>query len=154
MKLRLSLILVCCLAIGCNKNIRPEKPDSLIAKDQMTNILYDLYVINGAKNVNRALLEKEGFEPEQYVFRKYNIDSLQFAKSNNYYAFDPEEYREIVEEVRLRLEVEKDKTQELQKAEQMNNKRRQDSIKKASNRTKKVIDSSKIRIKPVISEEN
>lgn len=154
MKLRLSLILVCCLAIGCNKNIRPEKPDNLIGKDQMTNILYDLYLINGAKNVNRALLEKHGFEPEQYVFKKYNIDSLQFAKSNNYYAFDPDEYRKMVEEVRIRLEVEKDKAQELQKAEQISNRQRQDSIKKATNRAKKVVDSSKIRIKPLISADN
>jgi hypothetical protein len=120
------------LAISCNESVRVKKPDNLIAKEKMSDILYDLYTINAAKGVNRKLLETNGFIPETYVLRKYDIDSAQFAVSNSYYAFDTESYKDIVEKVKARLEKEKAKYEDLSEAESLVERSKRDSIKKTN----------------------
>jgi hypothetical protein len=124
------ILLLCFLVIACTGNGRPKKPDNLISKDKMSEVLYDLYIINAAKGVNRKLLEANGFVPETYVLTKYNIDSLQFALSNTYYSFDTNAYKTIVEQVKSRLEREKEELEALQKTEDKAAKRKQDSINK------------------------
>jgi hypothetical protein len=121
---------MCFFIAACNGNVRPKKPDNLISKDKMSEVLYDLYVINAAKGVNRKLLETKGFIPETYVLTKHNIDSLQFAESNVYYAFDTETYQDILEQVKLRLQKEKAKYEAVQKAVDKATEIRRDSINK------------------------
>ncbi|OZV70582.1 DUF4296 domain-containing protein [Winogradskyella aurantia] len=138
---------------GCSGRVKPKKPDNLISKEKMTEILYDLYIINGAKNVNKKLLEEKGFAPKTYVLRKYNIDSTQFAESNTYYAFDPDAYRDLVERIKTRIENEKESVEELQKKERQEAKLRQDSIKSINNNKaiqKKINIDTTISIKPNI----
>ena len=96
------------LAMACNSSDKHKKPENLIPKDKMTNVLYDLYIINAAKGVNRKLLEDNGVIPEDYVLTKHNIDSTQFAESNVYYAFNADDYNDIVETVKDRIEKEKE----------------------------------------------
>lgn len=124
-------ILVCLvLMVSCNENNKPPKPDNLISKDKMERILYDLYVINAAKGVNRKLLEDKGIVPETYILNKHQIDSVQFANSNAYYAFDPDVYKEMVEKIKNRLENDKKTFEDLEKKEGIKAKRRRDSIRK------------------------
>ncbi|WP_339751505.1 DUF4296 domain-containing protein [uncultured Winogradskyella sp.] len=124
------LIVLSLLIIACNENDKPKKPDNLISKNKMSEILHDLYIINAAKGVNRKLLETNGFVPETYVLTKYNIDSAQFADSNTYYAFNTDVYKDIVDKVKARLEKEKEEFGELQKIEGKAAKRKRDSINK------------------------
>lgn len=124
------IIVLSFLIIACNGIDKPKKPDNLISKDKMAEVLYDLYVINAAKGVNKKMLESNGFNPENYVLKKYNIDSLQFVDSNMYYAFNTEAYEAIIEQVKARLEKEKDEVEALQKAEAEAEKIRRDSINK------------------------
>ncbi len=121
------IVVLCLLVIACNGNGKPKKPDNLISKDKMYEVLYDLYVINAAKCVNRKLLEASGFMPETYVLTKHNIDSLQFVDSNMYYAFDPDVYEAIVAKVKVRLEKEKVEFEAVQKTEVKAAKRVRDS---------------------------
>ncbi|BAO75905.1 DUF4296 domain-containing protein [Winogradskyella sp. PG-2] len=128
------IIVLCLLVFACNKDDKPKRPDNLIPKDKMSNILHDLYIINGAKGVNRKLLEANGFMPETYLLTKYNIDSIQFADSNAYYAFNTEEYKSIVSEAKARLEKEKVEFEELQKIEGQAAKIKRDSISRINKR--------------------
>lgn len=93
--------------VGCNSVDRPKKPENLIGKEKMSDIMYDLYILNAAKGVNRKLLERNGIIPMDYIYDKYNIDSLQFAESNTYYAYDIKTYTAIVEEVKKELKKDK-----------------------------------------------
>lgn len=133
------------MAISCDSSDRVKKPDNLIPKEKMSEILYDLYIINAAKGVNRKLLEKNGLVPETYILTKYNIDSTQFSDSNTYYAFKTEEYKVIVSDIKARLEKEKIEFEELQEKDGKQAKSRRESIKKHAKRRKdsikKVIDS-------------
>lgn len=95
--------IICCVffAVGCNNN-SVEKPDNLIGKDKMTAILYDISLLEAIKNqnINGGLSSKAG---NQYIYKKYKIDSVQFVKSNKYYAANVEEYKKMFEEVKARL---------------------------------------------------
>lgn len=95
------------LLVACGDSNRPPKPDNLIPEETMSEVMYDVFVLNAAKGINKKILETNGILPESYVFDKYNIDSLQFAKSNDYYSYDPETYEGIIERVKVRLELAK-----------------------------------------------
>ncbi|MCT4630620.1 DUF4296 domain-containing protein [Winogradskyella sp.] len=131
MKQVIYIVILLVLFSSCDTQGKPKKPDNLIGKDKMENILYDLYVINAAKGVNRKLLETKGIVPETYVLKKHEIDSAQFADSNAYYAFDPDLYKSIVEKVKVRLEKEKKAFEAIEKNEVKTSKRKRDSIRKA-----------------------
>jgi hypothetical protein len=84
-----------------------EKPENLIPKDQMTEIYYDLAIINAAKKTNPSRLENYQFETMSFIYNKYGIDSIQFVKSDIYYASIPMEYEGMYKMIEARLEDEK-----------------------------------------------
>lgn len=90
--------------VGCNNNAIP-KPDNLIEKDKMVSILYDISLLEAIKNqnINGGISTKMSNE---YIYKKYKIDSAQFAKSNKYYASDIEGYKKMFEEVKAKLSKE------------------------------------------------
>jgi hypothetical protein len=116
----LKYILLIALIISCkNNNIeRPKKPNNLISKDKMIEIIYDISIINSAKGVNKKLIENKGISPEDYIYKRHNIDSLQFALSNEYYAFNLKTYEAIYNSVKEKLEKDKKHFQAIIKAEQ------------------------------------
>lgn len=98
------VLVIVCLTLSffsCNNNA-VEKPDNLIDKDKMTDILYDMSLLEAIKtqNINGGITTKTASE---YIYKKYKIDSIQFAKSNKYYASDIEEYKKIFEKIKERL---------------------------------------------------
>ena len=89
------------------ENLDMKKPSNLISEDQMVEILYDVVLINSAKGVNKQLLQKNINNPQAYVYKKHNIDSLQFAESNAYYTFKSDVYKSIYEKLELKLTTQK-----------------------------------------------
>lgn len=107
-----NFILVICgalLIISCNKS-SVEKPNNLIAKDKMIDILYDISILEAIKvqNLKGGINRKKANE---YIYTKYKIDSIQFAKSNKYYASDLVEYKKMFEKVKDRLNAENAKVE-------------------------------------------
>jgi hypothetical protein len=148
----LSCVLIFLISLSCNNNAikKPSKPDDLIGKKVMVNLLYDMAVISAAKGSNKKVLENNGVFPEAYIFEKYNIDSLQFAESNTYYSFNPEQYQEIYKQVKLKIEVERKIHQKVLDIEKKvrdsiskTKRKKRDSIaeiaKKTSDSTKKIL---------------
>ena len=109
-------MIVLCALISCGEKVM-EKPDNLISKEKMTDILYDVSILNAAKNTNAAILEKKSIETMDYIYRKYGIDSVQFVKSDIYYASLPTEYESIYTDVEARLEEEKKRIEEAKSKE-------------------------------------
>ncbi|EPR73279.1 hypothetical protein ADIWIN_1710 [Winogradskyella psychrotolerans RS-3] len=134
---RISIILVLGILIfACDGINKPIKPDNLISKAQMTDLLYDLYLVNASKGVNRSTLEKNYFDPEFYILKKHNVDSTRFAESNNYYAYETETYKAIVDEVKERLESEKQHFEDIREIEADSIKQLRDSIAMVKKTTK------------------
>ena len=91
---------------SCNHNA-VEKPKNLIDENVMTDILYDLSIMEAIKSQNPYAPQNQSMNPKDYIFKKYKIDSLQFATSNRYYVSQIEEYKKMYEQVNERLEKEK-----------------------------------------------
>lgn len=154
---QLKYILLIVLIISCKNNSinKPKKPDNLIPKDTMVEILYDISLVSSAKGVNKKLLENKGLIPEDYIYKKHNIDSLQFALSNEYYAFNLDTYEDIYNSVKLKLEKDKNHFQAIIKAKQKEKdslnkiKRKQDSLNKRKNRKENMRKRDSIFVRPI-----
>ena len=90
--------------VSCKEEVIP-KPDRLIAQDVMVDIMYDLTILEAIKNQNPASLDTFKINSRAYIFKKYKIDSIQYAKSNIYYSSDYDEYKSMFEQISKRLEV-------------------------------------------------
>ena len=132
---------------SCQDVKKPVKPADLILKEKMIDILSDVYISNAARNVNNKLIREKDLQLDSLIYAKYEIDSLQFAKSNEFYSADLLTYSNLLTEVQTRLKslkIEKDSLYKIAKKE--------DSILKAKEKKPKVkvIDSTKLLI-PAIS---
>lgn len=102
---RIIIVLCCALSVfSCGKT-SVEKPNNLIAKDKMVDILYDISLLEAikAQNLKGGINKKRANE---YIYKKYKIDSVQFAKSNKYYATDLNEYKKMYDKVKEKLNKE------------------------------------------------
>ena len=116
MKKILSIVVFLLFLISCGKSV-VEKPDNLIGKDKMVDIIYDLSLLDALKSQRPIYLEQNNINPRKYIYDKYKIDSLQFVNSNKYYASDFAEYKNIYDKVQKRLEDTKKVSDSLMKAQ-------------------------------------
>tara|TARA_B100001939_G_scaffold174065_1_gene149861 strand:+ start:435 stop:884 length:450 start_codon:yes stop_codon:yes gene_type:complete len=99
------------LLIFCSCGFMDEQnivPDNLISEEKMVDILYDMSLISVSKGINKMILENNGMKPKKYILKKYNIDSLQFVLSNDFYSKDLKKYLMIYEDVLKKLENNRD----------------------------------------------
>ncbi|NMH87035.1 DUF4296 domain-containing protein [Flavivirga algicola] len=115
--------------LACHDIEKPKKPDNLISKEKMVDILIDAKIIASASSANRKIMEEHGVKLNSYVYTKHQIDSLQFALSNDYYAFHVKDYEEIYEKVKDSLGKLIVKVKEEEEKERIEKeKRREDSL--------------------------
>ncbi len=103
MKNTLTVILLFLLSISCNSNA-VKKPENPIEREKMVDIIFDLSILEAAKSQKPIVLEQYQIQSNAYVYKKYQIDSLQFANSVKYYATDLENYHSIYDSVNKRIE--------------------------------------------------
>lgn len=126
---RIVVVLLILVAVtSCYKLNGPEKPKNLISKDKMVDILIDIRLMSAATGKNQNILFSNDIKSYKYIYEKYNIDSLQFALSNSYYAFRVDDYDEIYAEVQDSLQSLKKTFEELNEIE-IREKATQDSLK-------------------------
>jgi hypothetical protein len=107
------LTLFCCLlALSCGKKLM-EEPENLIPREKMSEILYDMAVLDAIDNSYPQVLIENDLKVMDFLYVKYGIDSLQFAQSDLYYASVPAEYQKIYEAVEQRLTQKRDSISEL-----------------------------------------
>ena len=121
-------ILVVFVVISCYNLKKPEKPSRVLSKKEMINIILDLRLLASANGSNQKILQDYGIYSEDYIYKKYKIDSATFAQNNDYYAFHLEDYDEIYNKVRDSLDALKEYYDQLV-IEEAAIKRKNDSIK-------------------------
>lgn len=112
----LFLLVLSFAAISCKDDL-VEIPKNLIDKDKMKEIIYDLAVLEAAKN--QATMNEVYPKPSELLREKYKVDSLTFAKSSQYYAADAKDYKKMYEEVKERLNKDKEKMNRISPAVQI-----------------------------------
>lgn len=89
--------------INCTSNTIIKKPENLIPKNEMVDILTDMFLASGAENIKNIQLQRNvNYFP--IVYEKYHIDSTQFKESNFYYVSRIDDYEEILRKVDERLQ--------------------------------------------------
>lgn len=120
--------------MGCTSNTIIKKPDHLIPKKQMVDLLTDMLIASGAENIKNNDLERNmNYYP--LVFEKYGIDSTRFKESNYYYTSRIDDYEEILKKVDERLNALK---KELHKEIELKDSLKIDSLKDLRENFKKV----------------
>jgi hypothetical protein len=112
MKKILPFFVVLVILVGCKKEL-VKTPNHLIEKDKMVNIMYDLSLLDAMKVQSPTLLDSFKNNSNEYIFKKYKIDSLQFAQSNIYYAADYKGYQKMFEQIKARLDKSKSQVDSL-----------------------------------------
>lgn len=118
-------ILIFILVASCTSNTIFKKPDDLISKEEMVNLLTDLYIATAAKNVKNENGDKK-IDYTFLVFDKYGIDTTRFSNSNFYYTTKIDEYEAIYKKVEERI---KSKNKEYKGIKKIKDSIRKDSLK-------------------------
>lgn len=104
-------IVVLILFLSCESKTKYKKPENLIPKDQMIDLLTEMHLVAGSNNINNKNLEKN-LNYMSLVFEKYKVDSVQFDANNVYYTSNIDEYEKMFEEVERRLKKLQDSYQD------------------------------------------
>ena len=99
MKNIIFILLILFVLVGCE--LSNKKPDNLIDKEQMENIIFDILILNSI-NAN-SLMSKGEVVGDEFVFERYSVDSIQFYESEIYYSKRPRDHFEIYSNVKKRI---------------------------------------------------
>ncbi|MFV5687711.1 DUF4296 domain-containing protein [Flavobacterium sp. ZT3R25] len=144
MKKIISLLAIISILISCKEEV-VKKPNRLMEKEVMVDIMYDLSLLEAIRLENPMSLDTFKINPKKYIYKKYKIDSLQFAQNIAYYASDYEEYANIVAQLEDRFTKKKAEITALIKAEAKKNKnKKKKPVVKPVSPTTKLIDSLEI----------
>lgn len=125
------------LFASCTVKNEIKKPEKLIEKDVMENILYDLALLQALKGYSPQELQKNSVNPKSYIYQKYKIDSIQFVENNKYYSSDIEEYKLMYDHIITRIDKEKkDVDAKINKDFKKQQQRINDSLKRVSKKKK------------------
>ena len=127
----LLFLVVLSMLFSCKKEL-VKTPNRIIEKDKMVDIMYDLALLEAIKIQNPSSLDSIKINSNDYIFKKYKIDSLQFAQNNIYYAADYKEYKKMFEKIKSRLDKNKISVEKLIK----DNKKKEDVLKKQKQKLK------------------
>lgn len=96
-------ILAILLCISCSEPLK-QPPENLISQEKMLAIYYDLAVLTALNNMTPATLKNQNIEMMQYLYDKYEIDSITLSQSNTYYASLPDVYDKMFDSIQIKLQ--------------------------------------------------
>lgn len=96
------ILLIGIILTNCTSNTILKKPDNLIPKEEMINILTDMLLASGGEHI-KNLNSQRNVNYFPLIFEKYHIDSTQFKESNFYYTSRIDDYEDILKQVDVRL---------------------------------------------------
>ncbi|MGB5982799.1 MAG: DUF4296 domain-containing protein [Nonlabens sp.] len=120
---------------SCENVEKSPKPDPFFDQDKMSDILTDMYLIEGAQSSNRLAFLNTAIRPDSFLYNKYEMDSLIYQKNFHYYVDHADLYVQLLEQTEKKLVNIKEKVlhDARLKKEQ---KRVEDSIKNANSKNK------------------
>ena len=98
------IIFIFLIGLSCQDVNYMDKPKNLIPEDKMVDVLTEMALVNAARNYNKIMLQQTGIKPDQYIYDKFGIDSIQFEKSNAYYTEEYDDYERIFDKVKDSLQ--------------------------------------------------
>ena len=96
-------ILTILFCVSCSEPLK-QPPENLIPQEKMLAIYYDLAVLTALNNMTPATLKNQNIEMMQYLYDKYEIDSITLSQSNTYYASLPDVYDKMFDSIQIKLQ--------------------------------------------------
>ncbi|MBL4938862.1 MAG: DUF4296 domain-containing protein [Lutibacter sp.] len=98
------IVILSVFLYACTSNTIIKKPNDLIPKEQMVDLLTDMFLAKGGDNIKNTNLQRNvNYFP--FVFEKHKIDTVRFKESNYYYISRIDDYDEILGKVDERLKA-------------------------------------------------
>ena len=85
------------LILGCTT----DAPENLISEEKMESIIFDIMILNAASGFDLKI--DNNLLSDELIYKKHNIDSLQFFESELYYSKNPRDHYEIYAKVKIRI---------------------------------------------------
>lgn len=99
------LFILLILIMSCSDQ---DGPSNLMSEQQMVNFLLDINIINSSRAYrNNSDLNYYNIK-DTFLYKKHNIDSLQFVNSNKYYSSNPKQYLRIYSNLQKKMRFIKD----------------------------------------------
>ena len=98
------IVILSLFLYSCTSNTIIKKPDDIIPKEQMVDLLTDMFIAKGGDNIKNINLQRNvNYFP--FVFEKHQIDTVRFKESNYYYTSRIDDYDDILGKVDVRLKA-------------------------------------------------
>jgi len=91
-------LLISIFIIGCTTNA----PENLISEEKMESIIFDIMILNASSIYDLKI--DNNIISDELIFRKHNIDSVQFYDSELYYSRNPRIHLNIYSNVKRRIQ--------------------------------------------------
>ena len=82
------------LILGCTS----DAPENLISEEKMESIIFDIMILNSSYNYDLKI--DNNLLSDELIYKKYDIDSLQFYESELYYSRNPKIHFNIYSNVK------------------------------------------------------
>lgn len=93
---------------NCTSNTIYKKPSDLIPKDSMAILIQEMVIASSSKNMKTINSQRKvNYFP--LVYDRFKIDSTRFQKSSFYYTSKIDDWDEILTQVSVSLELQKEK---------------------------------------------
>ena len=93
------------LTISCSDQ---NSQTDLMSEEQMVDFLLDINIINSSRAYrNNSDLNYYNIK-DIFLYKKHNIDSIQFVNSNSYYSSKPKKYLKIYSQLQKKMRSIKD----------------------------------------------
>lgn len=127
------LIIFILLVFGSCQDVQlAQKPNNLLSPEEMENVLTDMVLLDAMISVNNFRIDNHKIDVRNFVFDKYEIDSLTLSKNIEYYNEQYEVNTEIYKNVKTKIEELKLRVE--------NDKKLQDSIERVKKEAKRYND--------------
>lgn len=98
------IFLIPLFILSCTSNTIYKKPENLIPRDKMVDILVDMQLALGAKSI-KNIDGKKNVEYMHLVYEKYQIDSARFAENNFYYMTNIDEFNKVLRKTESKIQA-------------------------------------------------
>lgn len=85
------------LILGCTS----DAPENLISEEKMESIIFDIMILNASYNYDLKI--DNNLLSDELIYKKYDIDSIQFYESELYYSKNPKIHFEIYSGVKKKI---------------------------------------------------
>lgn len=104
---QLALLFAVLIIVSCSSKYG-DKPDVLLTKDELEDVLFEMAVVQAAENTSRTDSGKI-IDTYTYIKNRFGYDSVAVVSSTLYYANDYKEFEKINNRVFDRIKVLKEK---------------------------------------------